>query len=158
MSNAAAAFEVMQQRVGADQGTGEWLAITQQRIDQFADVTDDHQFIHVDLERAATETPFGGTIAHGFLTLSLLTHLVSSIPSEPVPPAGLLMGINYGLNKVRFITPVPSGSNVRASSSLSNVELKGSAVQATQTVTVEIEGVERPALVADWIGRMVYDS
>ena len=158
MSNAAAAFEVMKERIGQDQGTGDWFTVTQEQIDQFADVTRDHQFIHVDPERAAAETPFGGTIAHGFLTLSMLVHLQESIPTEPVPLAGFLMGINYGFDKVRFISPVPTGSRIRASSTLSNVELKGSSVQTTRTITVEIDGAERPALVAEWIGRLVYDS
>ena len=158
MSNAAAAFEVMKDRIGEDQGAGDWFRVSQEQIDKFADVTHDHQFIHVDPERAAAETPFGGTIAHGFLTLSMLVHLQESIKTEPMPLDGLIMGINYGFEKVRFITPVPSGARIRASSAISNVELKATSVQSTRTMTIEIEGVERPALVADWIGRFVFDS
>ena len=158
MGNAAAAFEVMKERIGQDLGTGEWFTVTQDQIDQFADVTHDHQFIHVDPERAAAETPFGGTIAHGFLTLSMLVHLERSVPAEPPPAEGLLMGINYGFDKVRFITPVPSGARIRAATTISNVELTGTSVQVTRTTAVEIEGIERPAFVAEWIGRIVYDS
>lgn len=158
MSNAADAYDVLKASEGKDEGHGDWFEITQDQIDRFADCTIDHQFIHVDPERAATETPFGGTIAHGFLTLSMLTHLTSSVPSEMPPLDGLLMGINYGFDKVRFINPVNSGKRVRARGMVKSVELKGSAVNSTRTITVEIEGVEKPALVADWIGRLVFDS
>ncbi|NNE74463.1 MAG: MaoC family dehydratase [Acidimicrobiales bacterium] len=157
MSNAAAAYEVLKGQEGTDQGAGEWFEVTQERINDFADVTVDHQFIHIDPE-AAAQTPFGGTIAHGFLTLSLLTHLTTSIKVDTPPLEGILMGVNYGLNKVRFINPVPAGSRVRASAVVTNVELKGSAIDQTRTITVEIEGIEKPALIAEWIGRMVYDS
>ena len=158
MSNAAAAFEAMKDRIGEEQGAGDWFTVSQEQIDRFADVTNDHQFIHVDPERAAAETPFGGTIAHGFLTLSMLVHLQESIKAEPMPLDGLIMGINYGFEKVRFIAPVPSGARIRASAAISNVELRGTSVQTTRTMTIEIEGLERPALVADWIGRFVFDS
>ncbi|MDH3753128.1 MAG: MaoC family dehydratase [Acidimicrobiia bacterium] len=146
----------MKVREGTDEGTSEWFEITQERIDAFADATLDHQFIHVDPERAAAETPFGGTIAHGFLTLSMLVHLDTTIPREVPKLDGVIMGINYGLNKVRFLSPVPSGSRIRANSVISNVELKGSAVDQTRTLTVEIEGHDKPALVAEWIGRVVF--
>ena len=158
MSNAAAAFEAMKDRIGEEQGAGDWFTVSQEQINRFADVTNDHQFIHVDPERAAAETPFGGTIAHGFLPLSMLVPLQESIEAEPMPLDGLMMGINYGFEKVRFITPVPSGARIRASAAISNVELKGTSVQTTRTMTIEIEDVERPALVADWIGRFVFDS
>ena len=156
MSNAAAAYEAMKASEGKDEGHGEWFEITQDQIDQFADVTHDHQFIHIDPERA---TPlFGGTIAHGFLTLSMLVHLTSSIDQELPPMDGVMMGINYGFDKVRFINPVNSGKRVRAHSVISSVELKGAAINSTRTITVEIEGVDKPALVAEWIGRIVFDS
>ena len=117
MSEAAAkAFELFKADVGNDEGTGEWFEVTQDQIDQFADVTHDHQFIHVDPERAAA-TPFGTTIAHGFLTLSMLTHLAAGASAAPPDPAkyeGILMGINYGFNKVRFVSPVKVGSRIRA--------------------------------------------
>ncbi len=154
--NAENAYGAMKAQVGGDPVPGEWFEITQERINAFADATLDHQFIHVDPERAAAETPFGGTIAHGFLTLSLLVHLSSSIPAELPRLDGLLMGINYGMNRVRFINPVPSGSRVRAVAQVSDVERKGNAVDVTRTMTVEIEGQDKPALVAEWIGRMVF--
>lgn len=159
MSEAAAkAFELFQADVGNDEGTGEWFEVTQDQIDQFADVTFDHQFIHVDPE-AAKATPFGGTIAHGFLTLSMLTHLsagTSSTPPDPAKFAGFLMGVNYGFNKVRFVNPVKVGSRIRARAVTSNVELKGSSIDVTRNFTVEIEGEEKPALVAEWVTRTVY--
>jgi acyl dehydratase len=156
MSNAAAAHEAMKASEGKDEGHGDWFEITQDQIDQFADVTHDHQFIHLDPERA---TPlFGGTIAHGFLTLSMLVHLTASIDQDLPPMDGVMMGINYGFDKVRFINPVNSGKRVRAHSVISKVELKGAAINSTRTITVEIEGVDKPALVAEWIGRLVFDS
>ncbi len=154
--NAEKAYAAMKAQVGGDPVAGDWFEITQERIDAFADATLDHQFIHVDPERAAAETPFGGTIAHGFLTLSMLVHLSASIPAELPPLDGLLMGINYGMNRLRFINPVPVGSRIRAVAQVSDVELKGNAVDTTRTMTVEIEGHEKPALVAEWIGRMVF--
>ena len=159
MSEAAAkAYELFQADVGNDEGTGEWFQVTQEQIDQFADVTLDHQFIHVDPE-AAANTPFGGTIAHGFLTLSMLTHLsagTSSGPPDPRKFEGFLMGVNYGFNKVRFVNPVKSGARIRARAVTSNVELKGSSIDVTRNFTVEIEGEEKPALVAEWVTRTVY--
>jgi acyl dehydratase len=159
MSEAAAkAFELYQADVGNDEGVGEWFQVTQEQINQFADVTHDHQFIHVDPERAKA-TPFGGTIAHGFLTLSLLVHLsagASSGTPDPAKFAGVLMGVNYGFNKIRFVNPVKTGSRIRARGVTANVELKGSAIDVTRSFTVEIEGEDKPALVADWITRTVY--
>jgi acyl dehydratase len=159
MSEAATkAFELFKADVGNDEGAGEWFEVTQAQIDQFADVTHDHQFIHVDPERAAA-TPFGTTIAHGFLTLSMLTHLAAGASAAPPDAAkyeGVLMGINYGFNKVRFVSPVKVGSRIRARAVTANVELKGSAVEVTRSFTVEIEGEEKPALVAEWVTRTVY--
>lgn len=155
MSHAAAAFEKYQAALGQPEGTGEWFEVTQELVDQFADVTRDHQFIHVDPE-AAKATPFGGTIAHGFLTLSMLTHLSSSIPQDTSRFEGILMGVNYGFDKVRFVAPVPTGSRIRCSSVLSKAELKGTSINATRTMTVEVEGSDKPALVADWITRLTY--
>ena len=156
--SAQRAFDLFKEVEGKESATGEWMEIDQKRIDQFADVTIDHQFIHVDPERAKA-TPFGTTIAHGFLTLSMLSHLSSSAQAENPNPGrfeGMVMGINYGFDKVRFVSPVKVGSRVRVHSLLSKVELKGTAVQQTRTMTVEIDGEERPALVADWITRSVY--
>lgn len=156
MSKAEAAYELFKAAVGADEGTGAWFEITQERINQFADVTIDHQFIHVDPEQAAQLSPWKVTIAHGFLTLSLLTHLSGSIKQPPERFDGILMGVNYGFDKVRFINPVKVGSKIRASSVLASVELKGNNLQVVRTITVEIEGEDKPALVADWVTRLVY--
>ncbi len=155
---AEGAFALFKEVEGKEAATGDWMEIDQEIVNQFADVTHDHQFIHVDPERAKA-TPFGGPIAHGFLTLSLLTHLGASAKPENTNPArfaGMVMGVNYGFDKVRFINPVPVGSKIRVHTLLSKVELKGSAIQQTRTMTVEIEGQEKPALVADWITRAVY--
>jgi len=160
-TNAEQAYESMKATEGQPEGTGDWFEVTQELIDTFADATHDHQFIHVDPERAKA-SPFGGTIAHGFLTLSLLTHLVGSIrpPEGTERPAtrmeGLLMGVNYGFDKVRFVSPVRSGSKVRATGVTKSIELKGNAINTTRTITVEIEGENKPALVADWITRLVF--
>jgi acyl dehydratase len=156
--NAEKAFALFQEVEGKESATGDWMEIDQELINQFADVTKDHQFIHIDPERAKA-TPFGTTIAHGFLTLSLLTHLSASAnPEDPDPArfAGMVMGVNYGFEKVRFVSPVRVGSRIRVHSLLSKVELKGNAIQQTRTMTIEVEGEERPALVADWLTRAVY--
>jgi acyl dehydratase len=121
-----------------------WLNVDQARIDAFAKITEDEQFIHVDPERAAA-TAFGGTIAHGFLTLSMLPEMLF----ELLTVGGVRMAINYGLNRVRFMTPVPVGSRLRAGAELTNVEDVKGGVQATATVTFEIEGTEKPACVAE---------
>lgn len=153
--NAQVAYDAMQGLIGQDPVAGEWFEMTQERINDFADATLDHQFIHIDPEKAA-QTPFGGTIAHGFLTLSMLVHLQTTIPSDLPKLDGVLMGVNYGMNKVRFVNPVPAGARVRATASTVGVEIKGNAVDQTRAMTVEIEGVDKPALVAEWIGRTVF--
>lgn len=156
MTAAETAFEKFQTRVGETDGSGEWFEMTQERINDFADVTIDHQFIHVD-EEAAKAGPFGTTIAHGFLTLSMLTHLAGSVPQDPETVKGVIMGVNYGFDKVRFVSPVPSGSKIRATSVVKDVQLKDpNNIQVTRTYTVEVEGAERPAVVADWITRLTY--
>ena len=153
--NAQKAYESMQSSIGVDPVAGDWFELTQERIHDFADTTLDHQFIHIDPERAA-QTPFGGTVAHGFLTLSMLVHLSTTIPVDTPRLDGVLMGVNYGLNKVRFINPVPAGSRIRATSQTIDVVLKGNAIDMTRLMTVEIEGQEKPALIAEWIGRTVF--
>jgi len=133
-------------------GPGPWLEVGQQRINQFADCTEDHQFIHVDLERAAA-TPFGGTIAHGLLTLSLLPKLVAELG---VALENLAMGINYGFDKVRFLAPVRSGKRVRAQVEILSVDRKDARrYLIKQSVKVEIEGEETPALIAEWLTMLV---
>lgn len=155
--NLQTAFNNLKELEGADQGYGEWFEVDQNRINDFADATIDHQFIHVDPERALAETPFGGTIAHGFLSLSLLVHLTASLPVAIPKMEGQLMGINYGFEKIRFINPVLAGARIRAQSKISSVELKEpTAVNITRTITVEIEGQNKPAMVAEWITRSVF--
>jgi acyl dehydratase len=129
----------------------EWLLIDQAMIDRFAEATGDFQYIHVDPERAA-QTPFGGTVAHGFLTLSLLSRLNTTLRRPPIK--GIRMGINYGLDRVRFVHPVRSGSRVRAVTTIVAIEEKRPGqFRQTLNVTVEIEGVEKPALTAVWINQ-----
>lgn len=134
--------------VGNEIGVSPWRTVTQSMIDMFADAIDDHQFIHVDPVRAA-ETPFGGTIAHGFLTLSLL----SVFSYESIPPlANAEMGVNYGFEKVRFVTLVKTGARVRGRFVLADVNVRPSGwIQVATDVTVEIEGVKKPALTARWL-------
>ena len=158
MSKAASAYETLKNQEGQEQGCGDWLEIDQAMIDAFADCTFDHQFIHVDPARAAAETPFGGTIAHGLLTLSMLPHLTRTLPAADGPLDGVVMGINYGFDRVRFVHPVNSGRRVRARAAVKSVELKGSAVNQIRTITVEIDGADKPALVADWVTRIVFES
>jgi len=142
----------LESRVGQEVGVSPWIQVTQERIDGFAKAIEDFQWIHVDRERAKA-SPFGGTIAHGFLTLSLLSHLSEMTFSY----AGRRMGVNYGLNRVRFTAPVPSGSRVRARFTLGKYEkLDGNGVQLTWNTVVEIEGSAKPALVAEWVGRHYY--
>jgi acyl dehydratase len=135
---------------GSQLGPTEWLEITQDRVNLFADATDDHQWIHVDPQRAANG-PFGGTIAHGLLTLSLLPHFNHQLYTVE----NITMAINYGYNKVRFITPVRVGAKVRARAEISRVDQLDGAVQATMTTTVEIDGSEKPAAVAESIARFI---
>ena len=122
-------------KVGQEFAASEWVEISQQKINQFADATSDHQWIHIDQARAANESPFKTTIAHGFLTLSLVSALLRSA----INPTGLRMAINYGLNRVRFVSPLPSGSRVRGRFALAKVEEAGGAIQATWTATIERE-------------------
>ncbi|KAB7751422.1 MaoC family dehydratase [Mycolicibacterium phlei DSM 43072] len=136
---------------GSKLGPTEWLEVTQDRVNLFADATEDHQWIHVDPEKAKNG-PFGGTIAHGLLTLSLLPHFSHQLYTVD----NVSMAINYGYNKVRFINPVKVGSKIRATAELTKVEeVAGGAVQVTMTTTVEIEGVEKPAMVAESIARFM---
>jgi acyl dehydratase len=141
--------EELRQLVGTEIAVTDWIAVTQERIDRFAAATEDHQWIHVDRERAAKESPYGTTIAHGFLTLSLLPHFLQ----QAIDIQGARLGINYGLNRVRFTGPVPAGSRVRARFRLAAVEDIPKGVQTTWNVTIEREGEEKPVLVAEWITR-----
>jgi len=142
----------LEARVGQEVGVSPWVEITQERIDTFAKAIEDFQWIHVDPARAES-SPFGGTIAHGFLTLSLLSHLSEATFSF----SDRKMGINYGLNRVRFASPVPVGSRVRARFTLLKFEkIENSGVQVTWTATIERDGAQKPALVAEWVGRHYY--
>ncbi len=135
--------------VGKESGVSDWITIEQDRINQFADVTEDHQFIHVNPDMAKM-TPFGGTIAHGFLTLSLLAKMAEK---ASILLDGTKMGVNYGFDKVRFLAPVPTGSKVRGRFVVANVdEKRPGQVLVTYDVTVEIDGGEKPALIAQWMG------
>ncbi|MDL9945382.1 MaoC family dehydratase [Gordonia sp. ABSL11-1] len=141
----------MKAAIGEDLGSGEWLEITQDRVNAFADATGDHQWIHVDPERAK-DGPFGAPIAHGFLTLSLLPVLAGSIFTVDGPK----LVINYGMNKVRFPSPVPVGSRIRANAVITSVEQTGSGVNMVVKNTVEIEGADKPACVAENVRVLVY--
>lgn len=141
----------MKELVGKPLGSSEWVLVDQAMIDKFADATGDHQFIHVDEEKARL-TPFGGTIAHGFLTLSLFPLLMAK--SDCPHPAGVKMGVNYGGNKVRFLAPVRSGRRVRGHFKLLEIDEKRPGQwQQTLEFTIEIEGEEKPALMAEWISQ-----
>lgn len=144
-----ASIEDIRARVGSEIGVSDWITVDQDRIDRFAEATEDRQFIHVDPE-AAKRTPFGGTIAHGFLSLSLLSRMAADVM---LAPDTLKMGVNYGLDRVRFIAPVRSGSRVRGRFTLDSAEDKAPGqLLVRHTVTVEIEGGAKPALTAQWLG------
>ena len=135
-------------RVGEEVGVSSWLTIDQQRIDEFADATEDRQFIHTD-PQAAAQTPFGGTIAHGFLSLSMLSRMAAE---AMLVPDSIKMAVNYGLDRVRFIAPVRSGKRIRGRFRLDSVDEKAPGqLLLRHTVTVEIEGEEKPALTAEWL-------
>ena len=142
-------YEDLRGRIGEKIGVGEWHTVTQESIDQFADATNDHQWIHVDPERAAAG-PFGTTIAHGFMTLALIAGI-----SPPLKISGVKLSINYGLDRVRFISPVPSGSRLRVSSVLAEVAEVTGGVQIKNNVTVELEGNDKPACVAEALVRFI---
>jgi len=157
-SNAEKAVEIFKSVVGKPETPGEWFQVTQERINQFADCTLDHQFIHVDPEKSAQLSPYKVTIAHGFLTLSLLTHLSTSVPNTtPDAYSGILMGVNYGFEKVRFVNAVKVNSKIRLQRKLADVQIKGTNnVQLTHECTIEIEGEAKPACVAMWITMLSY--
>ena len=146
-----ASLDEIRAQAGTEIGVSSWLTIDQPRIQEFADATDDHQFIHLDPD-AAAKTPFGGTIAHGFLTLSLLSRMAAD---AMLIPEGLKMAVNYGFDRVRFLAPVRSGKRVRGRFTLDSFEEKAPGQWLLRhTVTVEIEGEDKPALTAVWLGLM----
>jgi acyl dehydratase len=144
-----ASIEEIRTRIGTETGVSDWILVDQARIDTFAEVTEDRQFIHVDPE-AAAKTPFGGTIAHGFLTLSLLSRMAED---ALLRPGEIKMGVNYGFERVRFLSPVRAGKRVRGRFRLLRFEEQRTGQwQFAHEVTVEIEGEDKPALIAEWIG------
>lgn len=146
-----ASIEEIRSKVGEEVGVSDWIVVDQARIDTFADATEDHQFIHVDRE-AAAETPFGGTIAHGFLSLSLLSRMAEE---AALLPEGLKMAVNYGFDRVRFLAPVRSGKRVRGRFVLDSVDEKAPGqILMRHRVTVEVEDEDKPALTAEWLGLM----
>jgi acyl dehydratase len=156
MSVADSLVALYRPKIGTETHCGPWLEIDQQRIDAFAAATGDLQWIHTDPERAAAESPYGATIAHGYLTLSLLPYLTeSNAPGffERTYP-GMRLRLNYGLNRVRFPAPVPVGSRLRAHTTVSGVERIGEGVQFSYLITVEIDGNEKPACVAEFLARV----
>jgi acyl dehydratase len=148
MATTISGIEELKSKVGTHLGYSDWLEVTQERVNQFADATDDHQWIHVDPERAKAG-PFGGPIAHGYLTLSLAVPLLAQV----VRVDGVRMGINYGLNRVRFPAPVPVGARLRLGAALKSVEEIEGGAQSTFELTFEVEGKEKPSCVAEAIYR-----
>ena len=142
-------FDEVKELVGKEIGSSDWHEVTQKDVNHFADVTLDHQWIHIDKERAEKESPYGTTIAHGYYTLSLIPHLMSEIWSTK----GVRMGVNYGLNKVRFPAPVPVGKKIRATATLADVEDVKGGVQLQTNVVIEVEDSEKPACVAECVFR-----
>jgi len=157
-THAENAMEIWNRLTGKAEGVGEWLKVEQSRINTFADATLDHQFIHVDPEKSAQFSPYKTTIAHGYLTLSLIPHLGAAIPmADPKAYEGIVMGVNYGLDKVRFPSPVKVNSRVRAHREVLSAELVNpNTIQLKQKVTVEIEGETKPACVAETLSRLIY--
>ena len=144
-----ATLDQIRSQIGTDIGTSDWITVDQLRIQAFADATEDHQFIHID-PAAAAHTPFGGTIAHGFLTLSLLSRMAADVM---LAPDNLKMAVNYGFDRVRFIAPVRSGKRIRGQFTLDGLDEKAPGqLLMRHTVTVEIEGETKPALTAQWLG------
>jgi acyl dehydratase len=156
MSALETAFSSAEARLGTEVGVSNWITVDQRMIDQFAETTFDTQWIHVDPERAAAETPFGGTIAHGFLTLSLASRF--AYDCFPMLP-GQVMGINYGMNKLRFLMPVRAGARLRGRFTLQKVTKRSATdLLRENLLTIEIEGEKTPALVAEWLGLAIFED
>jgi acyl dehydratase len=157
-SKAETAAEIFKRYIGKPEEPGNWFLVDQARINQFAECTLDSQFIHVDPVRAAQLSPYKVPIAHGFLTLSMLTYLTSTVKAPYMEAyAGVMMGVNYGFEKVRFVSPVKVDSKIRVRREISGVEVKPpSALHLIHKCTIEIEGEDKPACVAEWITRLIY--
>lgn len=146
-------LDELRTRTGQEVGVSAWRVVTQSQIDQFAEVTGDHQWIHVDRERSARESPYGTTIAHGFLTVALLSQLIN----EAIEIQGdFKLRVNYGFNRLRFTGAVPSGARIRGRFTLQSIKDVDGGVELTWLSTVEVEGRDKPALVAEWLGRTYY--
>jgi acyl dehydratase len=143
----------LRQRIGQEIGVSEWRVTTQEQIDRFAEITGDHQWIHIDQERAARESPYGTTIAHGFLTVALLSQLINE---AIVIDGDYKLRVNYGFNRLRFTGAVPAGARIRGRFTLQSIKDVENGVEITWLSTVEVEGREKPALVAEWLGRTYY--
>ena len=154
-NNLESAYEALTARIGESSAPTEWFEITQDRINEFADVTMDHQWIHIDKERAKSG-PFGTTIAHGHLTLSIMAHLPRTVVETGPRLDGQKMTINYGFNKVRFPAPVPVGAKIRTTSTLKTVEIKNGMIETMNEIVVEVEGQDKPCCVAESLGRLVF--
>jgi len=146
----------LDEQIGNETYVGDWVDVDQARISQFAEATGDHQWIHVDVERAERESPYGAPIAHGFLTLSMLPMLTSSVTDQPGYP-GVKLSVNYGLNRVRFPAPVKAGSRIRARSTLKEVTEAPRSLQLVRVVTIDVEGQEKPACVAESVSRLYFE-
>ncbi len=155
MSKDAVLAELHSQ-IGQEESPGEWMMVDQERIDRFADATEDHQWIHVDAGRARKESPYGDTIAHGFLTLSLLPALTGAVAEGRSSYPGVKLGVNYGLNRVRFPAPVKSGSRVRSKGKLLEVTEVSGGLQLVKEITIEVQGEEKPCCVAETISRLYF--
>jgi acyl dehydratase len=146
-------FEDLRNHIGEELGVSPWHEVTQQQIDQFADISGDHQWIHIDPDRARRESPYGATIAHGFLTVAMLSQLINeSIEIE----GGYRLRVNYGFNRLRFTGAVPAGSRIRGRFTLQSIKDIEGGVELTWLSTVDVEGRDKPALVAEWLGRTYY--
>lgn len=154
MTKLVASVEDAKSLEGEEVGVSDWLVIDQQRIDQFAEATNDYQWIHVDVERAAQEMPGGKTIAHGYMTLALIPGLTTDFIEVP----NLARAINFGVNKVRFVTPVPAGSRVRARATITKAQRRAGALLLTSEVRIEVEGERKPACIAETLGMYFFDE
>ena len=154
--NLQRAVEIMQSRVGEMTSQSEWFEITQERVNDYADVSMDHQWIHIDVDRATNESPFGAPIAHGNLTLAVMGHLPVAARNEGPPIEGQKLGINYGFDRIRFPAPVPVGSKIRSTNTLRRVEIKGDMIETMTEIVVEAQGSDKPVCVAESLGRMVF--
>ena len=154
-----AALADLRTKIGVESAASEWLAVTQEMINDFAGVTRDHQWIHVDPQRAARDSPFGATVAHGFFTLSLVPHLTGMVePDKPSYP-GVALTVNYGLNRVRFPHPLLAGQRIRARTQLQSVEeVSGNGLQLAHQVTVDVDGEQKPTCVAEMVSRLYFHA